>query len=223
MKKGKKLIKILMMAMLLSIFMVGCGRKNEDGNSTESGMESPSQENSGSTGEDMGGSNAGDDMSGDGMNGDNSGTESKLTFLREAVVEVLGERYWPNMVMDAEMIESNFGISPDLYDDCFAEMPMIGTNVDTLLIVQAKEDKLEDVEKAVNAYRERLVNDSMQYPMNIGKVQASRIETIENYVCFIQLGGDAVDAIEEGEDKVLARCQEDNEKALDAIRSAIME
>ena len=63
----------------------------------------------------------------------------------------------------------------------------------------------------------------MQYPMNIGKVQASRIETIDNYVFFIQLGGSSVDAEEEGEEKVMELSREQNEKALEAIRKALEE
>ena len=63
----------------------------------------------------------------------------------------------------------------------------------------------------------------MQYPMNIGKVQASRIETIDNYVLFIQLGGSSVDAEEEGEEKVMELSREQNEKALEAIRQALEE
>lgn len=64
---------------------------------------------------------------------------------------------------------------------------MIGTNVDTLIIVQAKKDRVEDVEKVLNTYREGEINNTMQYPMNIGKVQASRIETIDNYVFLSSL------------------------------------
>lgn len=116
-----------------------------------------------------------------------------------------------------------YGLKPDMYEDIFVETPMIGTNVDTLIIVQAKKDRVEDVEKALNTYREGEINNTMQYPMNIGKVQASRIETIDNYVLFIQLGGSSVDAEEEGEEKVMELSREQNEKALEAIRQALEE
>ena len=54
-------------------------------------------------------------------------------------------------------------------------------------------------------------------------MQASRIETIDNYVFFIQLGGSSVDAEEEGEEKVMELSREQNEKALEAIRQALEE
>lgn len=50
---------------------------------------------------------------------------------------------------------------------------MISTFVETFIGVQAKDGKGDDVEAALNAYRDRLVGDTMQYPMNIAKIQAS--------------------------------------------------
>ena len=144
-------------------------------------------------------------------------------YLRDAVAEALGEDYWPDCVMEPEYVQDLYGLKPDMYEDIFVETPMIGTNVDTLIIVQAKKDRVEDVEKALNTYREGEINNTMQYPMNIGKVQASRIETIDNYVLFIQLGGSSVDAEEEGEEKVMELSREQNEKALEAIRQALEE
>ena len=149
--------------------------------------------------------------------------ESSLMYLRDAVAEALGEDYWPDTVMEPEYVQDLYGLKPDMYEDIFVETPMIGTNVDTLIIVQAKKDRVEDVEKALNTYREGEINNTMQYPMNIGKVQASRIETIDNYVLFIQLGGSSVDAEEEGEEKVMELSREQNEKALEAIRQALEE
>lgn len=149
--------------------------------------------------------------------------DASMEELKAAVVEVLGEDYWPNMAADAEILSEMYGISEDMCDDFLAEMPMISTNVDTLIIIKAKEGQEDAVEKVLDEYRESLVNDSLQYPMNIGKVQASRIEAFDNYICFVQLGGDVTDLMEQGEDVVIAHCQEQNEKALDAIRATLAE
>ncbi len=149
--------------------------------------------------------------------------ESKLMYLRDAVAEALGEDYWPDSVMEPEYVQDLYGLKPDMYEDIFVETPVIGTHVDTLIIVQAKEDRVEEVETVLNNYRESEISNTMQYPMNIGKLQASRIETIDNYVFFIQLGGSSVDAEEEGEEKVMELSQKQNEKALEAIRQALEE
>lgn len=145
----------------------------------------------------------------------------EMRAIRDAVAEALGENYWPNMQISAEILESLYGVTSDMYEDYVAEMPMISANVDTLLIIKAKSDKVEAVEEALNNYREALVNDTMQYPMNLGKIQASRIETIGDYVCFVQLGGDTTAVEENGEEAVILHCQEQNELAIEVISQSI--
>ena len=149
------------------------------------------------------------------------GWSTEMEGLKSAIVEALGENYWPDMAVPAEVLEGNYGITPDMYDDYLAEMPMISTNVDTLLIIKAKDDKVEAVQEALNTYRESLVNDTMQYPVNVGKIQASRIETIGNYVCFVQLGADTMAASEQGDEAVITHCQEQNELVLEIINQNV--
>lgn len=145
--------------------------------------------------------------------------------LKTAVTDALGEAYWPEAEIPAEFLDQSFGISAEWYDEYLGEMPMMSMKVDTLIIVKAKADSVTKVEEALNAYRETVVNDSLQYPMNVGKVQASRIETFGNYVCFVQLGGDTTAAMDSNPDNpdeaVIAHCQEQNQIALDAIEMAL--
>ena len=120
------------------------------------------------------------------------------------------------------MLEGTFGITADMYDDYMAEMPMISTNVDTLIVVKPKEGQVQAVEDALNAYRNMMVEDTMQYPMNVGKIQASRIERIGDYVCFVQLGADVMDVLEQGDEAVIKHCQEQNELAIEVMSSAVV-
>lgn len=150
-----------------------------------------------------------------------AGPSEEMMAIRDAVAEALGENYWPNMQIPADMLESMYGVSSDMYEDYVAEMPMISANVDTLLIIKAKSDKVEAVEEALNNYRDALVNDTMQYPMNLGKIQASRIETIGDYVCFVQLGADTTEVAENGDEAVILHCQEQNELAIEVISQSI--
>ena len=148
-------------------------------------------------------------------------TDVSTQDLKTAVAEELGENYWPNMPLGEAELEGLIGVKADLYEEAAAEMPMISTNVDMLLIIKAKEGKAQEVTDAVNKYRDAMVSDTMQYPMNLGKIQASMVETYGNYVCFVQLGGDAVDAADQGEEAVIKACKEDNQKALDIIKEAL--
>lgn len=207
---------------VLAMGMTACAnRDNGDSESTQPSTEIQTQESTGA--EDAGNTeadNAGTDTGADGAAGGTDVTEGwseEMETIKTAVVDALGENYWPNSAMDAQVLEGLMGITADLYDDYMGEMPMISTNVDTLLIIKAKDDKVEDVEEALNAYRENLVNDTMQYPMNLGKIQASRIERIGNYVCFVQLGGDTTEISESGEEAVISHCLEQNELAIEVI------
>ena len=201
----KKLI-VLLCTMALGLSLIACStdeQMNDDQN--------PSTE-------DNDGGNSGTDQEENG--GENQAGESVSTVaiadLKQAVVDVLGENYWPNTEMPAEFLEG-FGLTADMYDAFFGEMPMISTNVDTLIIIQAKNGQVDAVEDVLNAYRDNLVNDTMQYPMNVGKIQASRIETFGNFVCFVQLGADVMELMEQGEEAVIKHCQSQNELALEAI------
>lgn len=146
-----------------------------------------------------------------------NGWTEEMTALKTAVTDALGENYWPNMPVMPDMLEMMLGVTPDMYDDYFAEMPMISVNVDTLIVIKAKEGQQEAVEEALNAYRDTNVNDTMQYPMNVGKIQASRVERVGNYICFVQLGADTMTEAESGDEAVIAHCQEVNELVIEII------
>ncbi len=90
-------------------------------------------------------------------------------------------------VMEPEYVQDLYGLKPDMYEDIFVETPMIGTNVDTLDHCAGKKDRVEDVEKALNTYREGEINNTMQYPMNIGKVQASALRPLITMYFFFGL------------------------------------
>ncbi len=216
--------------LLLTMFVVCMAACTKDKNSAENGENGSStvqqpQENdqngeSGNVGDDLGtngGAGDGTDNSSDNMMDVSGGWSEEMTQLRAAVVDALGDDYWPDTPILPEMLEGIYGITSDMYDDYMGESPMISTNVDTLLIIKAKDDKVEAVEEALNSYRDMLVGDTMQYPMNIGKIQASRIQRYGNYVCFVQLGADTTEFEDGGDEAVIAYCQEKNELALEVI------
>ncbi len=149
------------------------------------------------------------------------GWTEEMEGLKAAILEVAGDNYFPDMALLPDMLEVQFGITADMYEDYFAEMPMISANVDTLVIIKATEDKVEEVESALEAYRDVQINNAMQYPKNIGIVQGSRIQRIGNYVCFSQLGGDVMDIMEDGDDAVILHCQELNDLVIDTVRQNV--
>lgn len=210
-----KKLTVLLCTMALGLSLIACGADEPDA------TQDPSTENTdgGNAGDTDGGNETPDDGNGATDEGSGAGESTSsvaIADLKQAVVDELGENYWPNTEMPAEFLEG-FGLTADMYDAFFGEMPMISTNVDTLIIIQAKEGQVEAVEGVLNAYRENLVNDTMQYPMNVGKIQASRIETFGNFVCFVQLGADVMALVDQGDEAVIQHCQAQNELALEAI------
>lgn len=204
----KKLACMLLMGTLaLSMAACGNGQDKNTGAATETGVES-TEGTAESTGTSVESTEAG-----------NTGTP--LQNAKKAVTDALGDDYWPDSEIPEEMLNETYGVSADLYDAYLGECPMISVNVDTLLIIHAKDGKVEDVENALNTYRDSLVNDTMQYPMNLGKIQASRVERIGDYVCFVQLGADTSSVEEQGDEAVITYCQEQNELALEAIRQTL--
>ena len=227
-----KKVVLYLCAGILVLGITACGKAGDESGSQgtdqsseissspeDNGNGGSTAEESGAQGEDSGTSAEGEQSGEEDAGGQDAGAEGwsqEMEGLKQAVVEALGaDNYWPNMPMDAEMMETFYGITPDMYEDYMAESPMISANVDTLIIVKAKEDKADAVEEALNAYREANVNDTMQYPQNLGKIQASQVERIDNYVIFVQLGGFAIE--EEKEEDVIAKCQEANKLAIDTI------
>ena len=222
----KKKTIALLCAALLAVSATACGGNGKDGSADaesstgqesggESSEESVPSESMGTPSESMETSSEsaetpsdGAGAEGDGTDGIEEGWSQEMEQLKAAAVEAAEGGYWPDMALQPDMLEMSFGITSDMYDDYMAEMPMMSAHVDTLLIVKAKEDKLETVQKIVEDYREAKVNDTMQYPMNLGKIQASQVETIGNYVVFVMLGGDTTDVEEQGDEAVVKTCLE---------------
>lgn len=150
------------------------------------------------------------------------GWTQQMESVKTAITDLLGEDYWPNMALMPDMLESLLGISPDMYEDYFAEVPMISTNVDTLVVIKAVEGQADAVEDILLAYHDNNVSNTMQYPQNVGKIQAARVERIGNYVIFSQLGADTTEVSEEGDQEVIiAHCLEVNELVIEVISNVV--
>lgn len=225
----KQIVICCIMALCLSFTACGKGdgnggsgsglpQESESVETPESSSAAAPESSSAATQESGSGETQGN-VSGAGADFDAGTWSEEMEAVKKAVTDALGEDYWPNTMIFPEMLEGNFGITSDLYEDFLGEMPMISTNVDTLVVVKAKDGKAADVEAALKDYRENEINQTMQYPMNVDKNQASMVETMGNYVCYVRLGADPGEV---GGDEAIAHCQEQNQIALDAIRSVVV-
>lgn len=148
--------------------------------------------------------------------------KGEVNDLRDLVAGLLGENYWPDTLFSGEELSERTGISEEMYDSFLAEYQHTGAGIDRMILIEAKEDQIENIENYLNEYRDVLLQIYEQQPQNRAKVFASRIETIDRYVCFVQLGADLSALKEKGEDEMIRHCQEENERALDIIEKNVL-
>ena len=148
--------------------------------------------------------------------------KGEVNDLRDLVAGLLGENYWPDTLFSGEELSERTGISEEMYDSFLAEYQHTGAGIDRMILIEAKEDQIENIENYLNEYRDVLLQLYEQQPQNKAKVFASRIETIDRYVCFVQLGADLSALKEKGEDEMIRHCQEENERALDIIEKNVL-
>lgn len=146
-----------------------------------------------------------------------------LKELREEVKEMLGGGYLPDTPIGEREMESQVGITKDMYIEYLAERQISGEEIDTMIIVHAKEDFIGEVEEALEQYRAGIIEENQKKPENLGKAEASRMETIEDYVCFVQLGAQTADLLAQGQEAVSSHCLEENEKAIHVLEQAILQ
>lgn len=146
---------------------------------------------------------------------------SAADSIAAVLIDTYGEAYLATQMMDASMIEMMYGITADMYDDCFAAMPMMMGHVDEVVMLHAA-DTAPLLEK-LNARKDALANDMFQYPANLPRLAAIDVVDFENgWVGLFILGGQADMALQEewGEDtdKAVTYYTEQNKKGIDALK-----
>lgn len=115
--------------------------------------------------------------------------EPELSDIVQAVKDAYGENYLPSMEITEEMMSDIYGVNMDNVEEFVAEGPMVSAHVDTFIAVKAKEGKGADVEKDLQTYLDYVVENSMNYPMNVAKVQSAKVVRHGDYVFYVMLGG----------------------------------
>ncbi|MBE5718353.1 MAG: DUF4358 domain-containing protein [Ruminiclostridium sp.] len=178
MKKYRYIIFAVAAVAAVSVILSACtSGKESNASSAAPGQSTSAQESAGSSSGDISGSDSNDK---------NSTLSAK--GLRDAVAKAYGENYLPDQAMDAEMIESEFGLTKDMYDEVVAEAPLIGFHPDRLVIVKPKKGKESEVKRALEDALLVMKEQQMQYPVNVAKVNAGKVLEKDGYYCFMILG-----------------------------------
>lgn len=141
-----------------------------------------------------------------------------LNKVYKAVKAAYGDDYIPNVKLGKEEANEVYGLKSSWYSGIVAERPMMSAHCDELIIVKAKNNSSKKkIKRALVKYQKALIEDTMQYPANQIKLQASKIYVKGNYVCFFVLGSIDNKTEEQGEAKALAAYKKQNKKAVKAI------
>lgn len=141
--------------------------------------------------------------------------------LHKAIADQYGDNFVADVALSKEEIKTRYGIAPSWYTDISAEVPMISSNVDTLIIAKSKnKNTKKKIKDKLVKYRKSLIEDTMQYPMNVMKIQASKVYVKGDYVFFIMLGFLDKETEESGDDALMLKGYQDlNQKAVSAINA----
>ena len=115
--------------------------------------------------------------------------------------ETFGTMYLPDMQMqnDEYYMQDTLGLDASWYDAAYVEVPMMSFGADKFIMIHPTEGNLENVQNAVNAYREAQIADTYQYPSTMTQRQAAAVETIGDYVCYMIFTGTVGDMWEADE------------------------
>lgn len=152
--------------------------------------------------------------------GGNSQQETKnidLEKLHQDIKAAYGEGYTANMAIDAATLETVYGISEDLYDECIAETAMISAQTDFFIALKAKDGKSEEMKTALEKAKEAIVASAF-YPANQVKVQSTQVIVHGDYG-FVFVLGYPENLNEEDEEAMRAAYDAENQKAADVIES----
>lgn len=149
-----------------------------------------------------------------------SNSDLKLSTICTAVRDAYGEEYLP-VQQPEETAQQMLGIDKSLYDEIYFEMPMISVQPDKFVAVKAKEGKAEEVEKILNNYRQKLLEQGAQYPSNLPLAQASQVVREGDFVFFVLLGQVPFEVLDTGDDaKIAESAKQQIQKGVDAIKNS---
>lgn len=126
--------------------------------------------------------------------------EVDIKEVHSKIKEELGEDYLPEEEVDLDMITDISGIKAEDVEESILEWPMMTMNIDRFIAIKAKEGKGDAIEEGLNEYKRHMIEDEFKYPMNLPKVNASKVVRQGDYVFYLVLGAND-DNMEDAEGK----------------------
>ena len=150
----------------------------------------------------------------------NDFTEAQFDKAVEAVKAEYGEDYIPSAEINLQQLEEVYKINKEWIKKSFAEGPMMSLNTDMFVAIMATDGNVDKVEQALLDYKEYLINESFQYPMNMPKVKSTQVVKKGNLV-FLLVLGKYDERQEPTEEEALKFAQDEIQRGVDAITQAL--
>lgn len=180
----KKIIALIAALAVMTALTACNGNENaDDNNTTTAPQSSDSTENTAENTDNSEEDNNGSDPAEDEPTGD-----TETAKILAAISKAYGDNFLPNMEFPQEMIADTYGIKEDTYTEITVQVPMISMHPDTVIIVKAADGKGGDVKAALEDYKTYLIEESMQYPMNAAKVNATKVVENGDFYALLLLG-----------------------------------
>lgn len=215
----KKIVCLLLTLSMITVGISACGGaedqadQNQSQDDTSQGDTSQDDTSQGDNSQGDTGGSTGNDTTG---NGDQTvATDPTLESIYEEIKSSYGENYLPSVTCEPDTIEAVYGINSDWYEAAIVEIPMISAQIDTFMGFKADEGNVDTLLQAVKDYQDKLKADTMQYPSNLAKIQASQVISYGDYVFFIMLG--IIENEEQEEAGLINDYTEQNQIAIDII------
>ena len=180
----KKIVSSVLMLSLISVMLVGCGNKKEEpivenppvvetpAPEVEKPIETPEVVETPEIVE-------------------TPEVNVSMAMIVDTMRNIFGDKYLPSFEMDKESFNMLVGIDASkadiYYNEFYAGMPMMGTHVDKLFVV--KTDNTENMKSVFKSYMDAQIADTMQYPMNVTKLENYCLTVYGDYVVLAILGG----------------------------------
>lgn len=110
---------------------------------------------------------------------------SPSEFVTAVDASIIEEETLAYMVLDSDMIEMTYAITPDMYTEIEARMPMMNVQCDELVVLLAADGQVETITAALEARQAYLADPAnMGYPEHIEFANDYKLYVDGNFVVF---------------------------------------
>ncbi len=146
-------------------------------------------------------------------------TSGKLKEIILAVKDEYGSDYQPSLEYDQQQIKEMFGIDNDNIKEIKAQGPLVSTNIDTFVAVEAVSGKASVIKQNLYDYKEKLLKDQGLSLSDKIKIKQSQIVVYDDYVFYVLLGRLDKNVTDEVELTKLATTE--NQRAINQIKKIL--